>query len=118
MANKEMNQPVATYTERDFERVLMRDYPVELHAEVRAILDVYGKEKGQQGQLRVRMACLKLAVSNLADLRKYVLNACIDYRDVLAWAEYPAYMRAHGPAEQKKAIEQDWEQLQKWLHRK
>jgi hypothetical protein len=45
-----------------------------------------------------------------------VANACADYRDVLAWAEYPAYMRARTPAAQESAVETDWKQLQEWLH--
>ncbi len=112
-----MKQPVAKYIEEDFERILRRDFPAEQHAEVRSALDEYGKQDWHRDQLRVRMACLKLASGDLARLRRQVQTACTDYRDVLAWAEYPNYMRARGPAEQQTAIEQDGQQLQAWLHR-
>ena len=112
-----MKQPVAKYTNEDFDRIVQRDYPAETHEDVRNILGEYGNEKWQIDPLRVRMACLKLADGDLHSLRKCVRDACGDYRDVLAWAEYPAYMRAHGQNEQEKAIHQDWAELQQWLHR-
>jgi hypothetical protein len=112
-----MNQPVATYTEEDFERILMRDYPGPSLKEAKEILGLYGKEKWQIGILRVQMACLKLAAGNVAELQKYVQVACGDFRDVLAWAEYPVYGRAKGNAEKEEAIKTDWAALQEWLLR-
>jgi hypothetical protein len=107
--------PVARYTEADLSRVIARDYPGRAD-EVTTILAAYGREPYQTDPLRVRMACLKLALGRTGELRRLVANACADYRDVLAWAEYPAYMRARTPAAQESAVETDWKQLQEWLH--
>jgi hypothetical protein len=47
--------------------------------------------------------------------------ALIDYRDVLAWAEYPEQMRTgkmayNTTAEEIKAMrERDWEQYRTWI---
>lgn len=42
---------------------------------------------------RVQVAVIKLSEGSLARLRRYIADARTDYRDVLAWAEYPAEMR-------------------------
>jgi hypothetical protein len=110
-----MDQPIPSYTKEDLDRIVARDYPLEVSAEVNAILSAC-----TYGGIRVRMACLKLASGDIASLRKYVSDACTDYRDVLSWAEYPAYGSAYNRGEEatKKAIETDWQELQAWLHRK
>ena len=47
-----------------------------------------------------------------------------DYRDVLAYAEYPGYMKKVPPseeilaAERQEIINQDWLQYQMWLRKK
>lgn len=87
-----MNQPVPSYKEQDLERVIAREV------------------------LRVQMACLKRADGGLEALE--IENACNDYRDVLAAAEYPRYLKAHGSEARQSAIESDWSQLQSWLNRK
>jgi hypothetical protein len=113
-----MTQPVARYTEEDLERVLARDYGGH-RDEVLEILSGYGKERWQTGALRVQMACLKLAKGDVAAVKKYVERARGDFRDVLAWAEYPAYFKGFtvgAEEERQQAIEQDWRQLQAWLH--
>jgi hypothetical protein len=110
-----MSQPVPRYTEADLIRVIARDYPADVE-QVKGILAEYGKERRQTDQLRVRMASLKLAKGQTEELETYVRAACTDYRDVLSWAEYPAYMNARNPGAQQKAIETDWKQLQDWLH--
>jgi hypothetical protein len=117
-ASNQMDQPIPHYSDEDLERIIARDYPAQLRADVEALLQSYGDETWHNEPLRVRMACLKLAGGDLVTLKRYLRDAGMDYRDVLAWAEYPAYMRAHGPDEQRKAIESDWEQLQTWRHRK
>ena len=112
-----MAQPVPTYTNEDLERIVTRDFGNERHTEIGNILDKYGTEKSNRDPLRVRMACLKLANGNIDELKKYVEIACQDYRDVLAWAEYSAYMRATNAEQRKEAVEDDWRELQAWLHR-
>jgi hypothetical protein len=109
-----MLQRVPTYTEEDLSRVIVRDYGTGAE-QVTAILSDYSKESHHRDPLRVWMACLKLANGNMERLNHYVKNACVDYRDVLAWAEYPEYLNARTPDEQSRAIENDWKQLQEWL---
>jgi hypothetical protein len=110
-------QPVPAYTEEDFERVVARDYG-DAADYARKILAGYGGEGFHREHLRVCMACLKLANGSIESLKHQVRNACQDYRDVLAWAEYPAYMKAHSADQQQRAIQTDWSQLQEWLARR
>jgi hypothetical protein len=113
-----MNQPAAAYTEADLDRVIARDFPPGEIRAVKALLARYGHESWHGETLRVQMACLKCANGNLQVLEREVKTAGEDYRDVLAAAEYPSYMRAYTDAAKQKAIESDWKQLQTWLHRK
>jgi hypothetical protein len=112
-----MSQPTPHYTEDDLKRVIARDFPAKSVTEVMTLLASYGAESWQREILRVQMACLKCANGDVIGLRRAVSRACSDYRDVLAEAEYPEYMHAHGPEAQKTAIESDWRQLQAWLNR-
>lgn len=113
-----MEQPVARYSPADLPRVIARDFAGH-EDEVVGILAEYGRRTGtRDGGLRVHMACLRLARGDLARLRRLVDVACGDFRDVLAAAEYPGYMRARSRAEQWEAIPADWQQLQAWLHAK
>ena len=113
-----MAQPTPTYTEADLERVLARDYPPDRRAHVKAVLARYGTESWQSEALRVQMACLKCARGDARQLEYYVGLACEDYRDVLAYAEYPRYLKARSNEEKAAAIRSDWAQLQEWLARK
>jgi hypothetical protein len=85
---------------------------------VKALLSRYGQEPRQREVLRVRMACLKCANGDFAALQRAVEAACCDYRAVLGPAEYPAYYKAHTPEAKRKAIDNDFKQLQSWLNRK
>lgn len=110
-----MSQPVPKITAEHVERVLRRDFANSLES-ARALLNLYGNETWQPETDRVRLACLKLAAGNIKTLESAVNNACVDYRDVLAWAEYPASVRMDGAnlAEKKQATEADWKQYQDW----
>jgi hypothetical protein len=64
------------------------------------------------------VACLKLSDGDLARLKKYVEAATTDYRDVLAWAEYPRQMRLGPnapPADQAHARREDMDEYAQWL---
>jgi hypothetical protein len=52
-----------------------------------ALLEQYGADASEP--LRVHVALLKLCEGRLPQLEYYVGQAQEDYRDVLAWAEYP-----------------------------
>lgn len=67
---------------------------------------------------RVAVACLKLSHGDLARLEECVKAAATDYRDVLAWAEYPRQMRlgpSAPPADQARARREDMEEYAQWL---
>lgn len=69
---------------------------------------------------RVAVACLKLSDGDLALLQECVKAATTDYRDVLAWAEYPRQMRLGPnapPAEQARARREDMDEYARWLTR-
>jgi hypothetical protein len=54
------------------------------------LLERYGGAPHEREAVRVRVATLKLSAGSLAELERVVVRAQRDYRDVLAWAEYPA----------------------------
>ena len=64
-------------------------FPNENKKQVAAILDSYGGKE----DIRVQIAILKLSNGDLEELRELVDTANKDYRDVLAWAEYPEEMK-------------------------
>jgi hypothetical protein len=118
-----MNQPIPKVTEIDVIRIVQRDFPAEQFEAVMSILNEYGTEDRQRGVNRVRLAVLKLAGGDLQALRREIDAAKSDYRDVLAYAEYPEYMQTVPPSgglaedERNKIIRADWKQYQSWLNR-
>lgn len=112
-----MEQPILNYTSNDLDRVIARDFPASEVEQVRALLSIYGRESWHREVLRVQMACLKNAAGGLDNLRQQVETANVDYRDVLAAAEYRRYGRARNDAEKAQAIADDWRELQDWLAR-
>lgn len=83
------------------------------------LLEGYGSAAHEREAERVRLAILKLAGADLDRLRRHVEMAKGDYRDVLAWAEYPAQSRSQSwrlpPKERARLVEQDRAQYQAWL---
>lgn len=120
IGNGRLEQPVPSVTQGDVERILRRDYPEGFHAEARSLLDRCSSDAAPPSP-RVQLAVLKLAAGNLKKLGEFVETARRDYRDVLAWAEYPGYMqRVPGPGQPPgtdKVIAADWQQYQDWLSR-
>ena len=117
-------QPTPTVTNRDVERILQRDFPADQVTEVRAILEAYGRERWHREVPRVRVAALKLAAGSVERLRHEVERAKDDYRDELAYAEYPGYFQRvpRGPGqlpadEAQRVIDADWKQYQDWFTR-
>lgn len=116
-----MNQPIPAVNEIDVIRIVKRDYSTAQFDTVMTILDEYGTEDWQRGVNRVRLAVLKLAGGDIQALRREIDVAKRDYRDVLAYAEYPEYMKKVSPfaniteLERKKIILADWMQYQSWL---
>lgn len=93
-----------------------RLFPESERAEAIEVLDEYGTESHEKEPVRVRLAVLKLAGGDLKRLRHWVRAAKADYRDALAYAEYPGEMRAPPMSPDIAAIAKaDREQYLAWL---
>ena len=85
------------------------------------LLAQYGSRDGDRERDRVRLAILKLSDGDPVKLRNNVAAAMLDYRDVLAWAEYPEQMRTGKSAfnssrdEIEEITKRDSEQYRAWL---
>jgi len=117
------SQPAPQATEADVARLVHRDFTPGEVATVVALLEQYGTQPWHNEVARVRVALLKLAGGNLEELRRHLKVAARDYRDTLAAAEYPVYMRSISPTEkndlkQKLAVNSDWHQYREWFERK
>lgn len=85
----------------------------------KAILGTYGTEKFEREANRVQLAVLKLSGPDLFKLQRNIDSAGQDYRDVLAWAEYPRQSNKWNItdiSEKQKLIEADRNEYEKWLN--
>lgn len=116
-------QPVPQISAEDVDRVIRRDFPAEKFVEVSALLNEYQSGPWKVSADRVRMAVLKLSSGDFAKLRTHIEMAKRDFRDVLAYAEYPAYMKVGfgvgklPETEQSRIIGSDWQQYEEWLRK-
>ena len=118
-----MHQPGAVVTAADIERLVARDFAVDVHDEVWRILRTYGAESWHNEVARVRAAMLKVADGDVARLRAASETATQDYRDALVAAEYPnAWQRTPltrdlPEAERREVYGSDKAQYDAWFHR-
>lgn len=102
------------------EKKLRRLFPDEIERQ-RAInaLHAYGTEPHEHEPERVRLDILKLAGADLDEIERYVESAHQDYRDLIAWAEYPEEINSPTykmPKEEVDAIRgRDRAQYERWL---
>jgi hypothetical protein len=68
-------------------------WPDEDANEILRILDRYGEEANERARTRVQLAIIKLSEGKRKALDRWVERAKRDYRDVVAYAEYPEEMR-------------------------
>jgi hypothetical protein len=113
-----MHQPVPTVTRADVERIARRDFAPADVSRALAILDEYQSDGGSPS--RVQLAVLKLAAGDISALRREIETAKCDYRDVLAYAEYPRYSREIGfddvsDSVKQTVIDEDWRQYEIWF---
>lgn len=100
-------------------RIVDREFSPGDRAEALRLLAGYGTESWHREPDRVRLAILKLSGGRLDRLRAHLETAKKDYRDVIASAEYPAYMdtiqpSAAGSPAAQRAILADREQYASW----
>jgi len=119
-----MDQPAAMISQDDIERIILRDYSKFDKEKVLKSLSQY-KGYNNQGQYRVWASILKISKGNIDELNKNVEWAIIDFRDIIAMAEYPTYTKKvsfsdekYNKTELKKIIETDRNQYQEWLNSK
>ncbi len=115
-----MDQPVPNVSRTDVERIVRREFAGEDANRAVSILDEYQSDGGSPS--RVQLAALKLAAGDLAALRREIEKAKSDYRDVLAYAEYPRYSREIALKDvteslKQVVIDEDWSQYESWLRR-
>lgn len=95
-------------------------FPQEDRTMVMSLLDQYGGEPHEQERERVQLAILKLSDGDMEKLRERIKVAKEDFRDVLAYAEYPLQMksvtRKVGAREAKEIREKDRKQYLDWLN--
>ena len=71
-------------------RKLARTFPDAVRRrEAEAVLATYR----EPGAVRIHLAALRLAGTDLKELRRLLDDAQKDFRDVLSWAEFPRQMR-------------------------
>lgn len=90
--------------------------------EIVDILDQYGTEPFEQGRARVHLAILKLSEGDKQRLAELVAMAKRDFRDVVAYAEYPeearlgfVAMKQLSQEEAQSVRSRDREQYTRWL---
>jgi len=117
-------QPVSEPT-LDFVMAKIRQvFPNRAEDEILAQLQAYGTESYEPEKYRVYLAILKLCdEEGKADPASLVELAKQDYRDVLAWAEYPNAAKPStwgekDPEKIGKVSKMDLEQYENWLNKK
>jgi hypothetical protein len=114
-----MEQPVPRVFHDDVERILARDFAEA----ARDLLRVRFADPEQAFSPRVLLAVLKLADGDVDRAVAHLEAARKDWRDVIAWAEYPSYTDATSganpadAARRKELIQRDWEEYHAWLRR-
>ncbi|MEJ2132166.1 MAG: hypothetical protein P8Y95_11235 [Gammaproteobacteria bacterium] len=82
------------------------------------ILEAYGGEEGEQEPERVRLAILKLSGAEPKRIETYTQLAKQDFRDIIAWAEYPRQSKRwslpEGPR-RRRLVEADRAEYEAWL---
>ena len=74
-------------------QLINRLFTAEECAAASVLLEAYGGPAHEKEPDRVRVAALKLCNGSLTKLEALITHAKRDYRDILAWAEYPGEMR-------------------------
>jgi hypothetical protein len=117
-----MDQPVPKVTQADATRIAKRDFGPANEASVIKILSDIPLHGSAINQSRVQLAVLKLAAGNREFLLAAAATASTDFRDVIAPAEYPRYIKQSWADVadvniRPEVIRDDWAQYSNWLER-
>ncbi len=102
-------------------RIMEKLFPeAEVREEVYSILNSYGGASWQPESARVKLAILKLSNGNPDQIRYFTVQACRDYRDILASAETPKqlanpFIRKNDPEGYSQLGEEDKKEYQDWI---
>jgi hypothetical protein len=114
-----IDQPVPVVDADDVRRIVSRDFDAVQQAQAMTTLEPLADLSP-----RVQLAVLKLADGDLETLMEGARLALVDYRDVLAPAEYPEWSDRVGFDEERFTEAQllaiaaaDWRQYISWLGR-
>ena len=113
-----MNNYTPNISTQEIERIIQREFSFEDFERVSSILAKYGGNSDERGRNRVHAAAMKLADGDVEQLSHVIEAANADYRDVLAWAEYPSQMKLGFDTEKdamRDALNSDKDQYQAWL---
>jgi len=114
-----VDQFVPEVSREDVERILKRDFPVEVRDELREMIeqiDVIEKN-------RVILACMKNAAGDVRKLKSNLGEAEGYYREIIGEAEYPNYLKKMfridklSEVEKAKIIDKDKIQYLNWFNR-
>jgi hypothetical protein len=102
--------------------IMIALFPNELERKrVEKVLKEHGT-RDYYREARVGLAVLKLAGTELERIEYYISQADVDYRDVLAMAEYPGQMREphslkeEDPERYEQIMEEDRKQYEEWIN--
>jgi hypothetical protein len=104
-----------------FQKALAKLFPDRVaRAKVEEVLSEYGTEKFHREGPRVKTAILKVAGSNLDEIKRCTDIACCDFRDIVSMAEYPNqsgrwHLKEKNPEKYKKLVAKDLKQHQEWI---
>lgn len=110
------HQTTAKVTSQDVQRIIKRDYGENNYNQITSLID----EIEEPEKIRVQVAVLKLGGGDFEKLKYAVQVAKVDYRDVLATAEYPRYFHAldidqFSDQKHNTVIDSDLEDYTSWL---
>ena len=101
---------------------IKRMWPDADPKEILDLLNEYGAESYETGRTRVQLGILKLSGGDRERLPDLVKMAKADWRDILAYAEYPEEMRTNptkmrdmSEEEARSIRERDRRQYKQWL---
>ena len=106
-----MTQRAAQVNDLDVERLVRREFPESMRPAAMEALSLY---RGPEAA-RARAAAMRLSGGDMQQLKRHIQIANEDYRDVLAWAEYPSYGKARTDSQRQAAINADWQSYSEWF---
>jgi hypothetical protein len=118
----ELRDRIHQVSRDDVLRIVRRDFPQEVHADVIEALDRYGTESWHLERDRVQLAVLRLSAGSVTEVSKYIDLARVDFRDVIAPAEYPQFWKlgfvgidSLNATQLRRLKDSDWARYDAWL---